>query len=316
MLTLAKFQNFRCLRSVDVGLRPLTVLIGPNDSGKSSFIEALNFLSNRTGFGLHDHWKGRDDKQIAISVFDDRTQTYIRAEGFHRKGVHHYQIHSFPSLAFFQLPTTGVNMQSKGVPDTDQVPELGPNGNGVPTVLDYLLRRNRKSFDEFVREVCDRIPGVEDVHVSSPLAEERGIDLVIEKGYRIPGERLSNGIRLILFFLTLRYHPAPPGIVLIEEPENGVHRARLAEIVKLLRDMTQESAPGRRVQVILTTHSPHLLDHIDPEKDQVLVFQRSDDGSRTVNEVDQSRLGPFLDEFMLGEVWFNTQEEGLVKPKG
>ncbi len=41
MLTRAKIERFKCLHDVDVELRPFNVLIGPNDSGKSSFLQAL-----------------------------------------------------------------------------------------------------------------------------------------------------------------------------------------------------------------------------------------------------------------------------------
>jgi len=66
------------------------------------------------------------------------------------------------------------------------------------------------------------------------------------------------------------------------------------------------------VQVILSTHSPYLLDHVRLPEDQVIVFAREEDGRRTAHEADQARLKTFLDEFMLGEVWFNQGEEGLV----
>jgi predicted ATP-dependent endonuclease of OLD family len=65
-------------------------------------------------------------------------------------------------------------------------------------------------------------------------------------------------------------------------------------------------------QIILTTHSPHLLDYVDLTQDQVLVFHRNEDGSRGAQPVDAERLKTFLDEFMLGEVWYNEGEAGLT----
>lgn len=41
MLTRAEIKGFKCLRDVSVELGPFNVLIGPNDSGKSSFLQAL-----------------------------------------------------------------------------------------------------------------------------------------------------------------------------------------------------------------------------------------------------------------------------------
>ena len=77
--------------------------------------------------------------------------------------------------------------------------------------------------------------------------------------------------------------------------------------------MAEGEFAGKRVQVVMTTHSPYLLDHIKLPEDQVIVFRRDpSDGSRTATEADHNRLKPFLDQFMLGEVWFKQGEEGLL----
>ena len=81
--------------------------------------------------------------------------------------------------------------------------------------------------------------------------------------------------------------------------------------MSLLRDITQ-AKHGQPAQVVVSTHSPYLLDLVDMAKDQVLVFRRQEDGSCTAEPADAERLKVFLDEFMLGEVWYNQGEEGLV----
>jgi predicted ATP-dependent endonuclease of OLD family len=83
----------------------------------------------------------------------------------------------------------------------------------------------------------------------------------------------------------------------------------------LLHEITRGVHANHAAQVVLTTHSPHLLDFVDLNTDQVLVFSRQEDGSRTAEPADTERLKTFLDEFMLGEVWYNKGEEGLVARK-
>jgi len=48
MISSISIKNFKCLRDVSVELAPFTVLIGPNDSGKSSFLDAIHFLGRTT----------------------------------------------------------------------------------------------------------------------------------------------------------------------------------------------------------------------------------------------------------------------------
>src|SRR5947209_18477980 len=48
MIDRIRLTNFKCLRDVTVDLGPLTVLIGPNDSGKTSLLDAIRMLGRTT----------------------------------------------------------------------------------------------------------------------------------------------------------------------------------------------------------------------------------------------------------------------------
>jgi predicted ATPase len=71
---------------------------------------------------------------------------------------------------------------------------------------------------------------------------------------------LSEGTRRITAILALLQHKAPPSLLCIEEIENGLDPWSVVTVLKELR-----SASRRGVQVIVTTHSPWLLDHVDVE---------------------------------------------------
>ena len=58
-------EGFRLLRHVDVPLRPLTVLVGANDSGKTSFLRSLQFFQ---GSSWAPQFAWRRDEAIWISV--------------------------------------------------------------------------------------------------------------------------------------------------------------------------------------------------------------------------------------------------------
>ena len=317
MLEHVKIQNFRCLREVEVPVRPLTVLIGPNDSGKSAFLAALKFLAD-PHFEPGDFW--RLDTANRVSVIGGAPHLKVEF-GFVPTG-NEYRKTYVPSvppgddplrpLGFFLLPSQGVPMTCQGYSDEGAPPELDSGGGMIPALLDHLLRRDRERFFAFVDAMKERIPGLEDVYVATPSAQQRRIDLKIDNGLVIQADHASVGVRLMLFFVALTYHPSPSKIILLEEPENGVHPRRLADVMSLLRDITTGKHCGHPAQVILTTHSPYLLDHVDLDQDQILVFRREQDGSRTAEPVDKERLKTFLDEFMLGEVWFNQEEDGLV----
>ena len=307
MIEQVAIENFRALRHVRAPMKPLTVLIGQNDSGKSSFLAALRVLSGDADISIHDHWRASHAKRPRLTASGDG-QTIQR--GSNPGGEPAF----LTPMQLFMLPAVAdIPMSSVGAVG---LPQIERNGSNVPSLIDYLLRTDRQWFDRFVAAVRNRIPGLANVNVRTPTADRRSLELVIDDGFRLPAEQASAGVRLLLFFVALAHHPQPPKVVLIEEPENGLHPRRLKDVVSLLRGMTTGAVGKQPTQVILTTHSPLLLDEIDLATDQVLVFRREQDGARSVEAADRELLKVFLDEFKLGEVWFNREEQGLVAKPG
>lgn len=315
MLEKVKIQNYKCLKEVEVPLRPLTVLVGPNDTGKSAFLSALRFFEPGHGLSQYDFWRGDLRARVYIAGNFDNKKIIFDTNIGEVQTIPPIRPNPFQPIAFYWLPSTGIQMQSSGYADVGDPPIIIENGSNIPTLLDHLLRRDRDRFDDFVITMRDLVPGLEKVEIATPDASSRRIDFIIENGFLIPADNTSVGLRLMLFFVALAYHPKPPKLILLEEPENGVHPKRLEDVVRLLREISQGKHGGHAAQVILTTHSPHLLDYIKPDVDQVLVFKRNEDGSRTAEPANAKRLENFLDEFMLGEVWYNEGEEGLVSKK-
>ena len=206
-------------------------------------------------------------------------------------------------------------MSSVGNSDTSGAPTITSDGDNVAALFDYFLRQDRRRFFAATEAMKRLVPGLREINIGTPQAANRSIDLVVEDGYRLPADRASGGVRLLLTFVALAYHPTPPRLVLLEEPETGVHPKRLGDIMMLLREITEGKHGEHAAQVILTTHSPYLLDLVDMNQDQVLVFRRNEDGGRTAEPADPVRLRTFLDEFKLGEVWYNRGEEGLLAKK-
>ena len=76
-----------------------------------------------------------------------------------------------------------------------------------------------------------------------------------EADFRVMGWLLSTGTLRILALLALFRHPNPPPLIIIEEIENGLDPRAIHLIVDEIRDLVESG----RSQVIVTTHSPYLL---------------------------------------------------------
>src|SRR5262249_18385449 len=149
-------------------------------------------------------------------------------------------------VALFKLLAQGIPMVSSSSVDdpTRKAPDLHETGANLAGFLDYLLRNDRSRFAQMEAPPRRRVRGLKKTRITAPSADQRSIWLSIEKGFEIPGDRLSTGVRMLFFFVALAHHPNPPAVVLIEEPENGVHPKRLKDIVALLRDLSEGQLSG------------------------------------------------------------------------
>jgi predicted ATPase len=111
-------------------------------------------------------------------------------------------------------------------------------------------------------------------------------------------------------FLALAYGNTAE-IVFVEEPENGLHFSRLESVIDLLRKMTTGEVGNQPRQVIVTTHSPILLNFARPE--EVRIFRRGPGGTQVTPMAAVPNIGDLLKEFATGELWFLLGEEALTR---
>ncbi len=137
-------------------------------------------------------------------------------------------------------------------------------------LAEYLLdirRRDLVAFDGIVDTLKYVLPYASDVQPTSTSEVERAAYLQLsEKDFKVPGWLISAGTLRILALLAVLRHPSPPSLILVEEIENGLDPRSM----RLLVDEIQRTVESGRSQVILTTHSPSLLDSI-PLKSIVFV---------------------------------------------
>jgi predicted ATPase len=94
-------------------------------------------------------------------------------------------------------------------------------------------------------------------------------------------EEVSDGTMFVLAFLCLQYQSQPPDILLIEEPERGLHPYLMEQVMGLLRALAHGELGPKAVQVVMATHSAELLEYARPEEVR-FVNRRSEDGATTV----------------------------------
>jgi len=234
MLNRVQINEYRCLRKVDVPLKPLTVLIGPNNTGKSAFLAAIEMLGQAPGkpsnsFSVKhtDLWNFDLSAGMSLTgTTEGGAEVRVERDPSSNKGywVRKEDNSEIIPIAFFDNAALMPEMTSVGVAEGQGIPQLDNKASNVPAYLDVLLRRDRKRFFRITETLRDLIPGFVDLNIETPSAERRRIDLVLEDGIVMNASLASYGVRLLIFFVSLANHPNPPNTILLEEPETGLHQ--------------------------------------------------------------------------------------------
>lgn len=310
MLIRAEIKGFKCLRDVRVELGPFNVLIGPNDSGKSSFLQALQEPRSRLrianlGPGERSIRLWTQDSDVLLRSTDE-LNVFLDGREVSRNVLFQNPMRVFTRVSepLMLEPTAVASLSPRGTGGLSQL--IRDRGRGATAHLARVALGDRARYDAIQKGMHDITRGrIREIIVGEDTGEGYPLSFRLFDGTVIPASELSQGLLVYFAFLTIVHRDDAPAVLLVEEPENGVHPLRLHEIVALLRSLTE-----RGVQIIMTTHSPDLLNACKPE--EVLVFRRPDPDSGT----EICRLRPdFKRRAMgssLGEIWASSGEEGLL----
>lgn len=113
----------------------------------------------------------------------------------------------------------------------------------------------------------------------------------------------SDGTLRFIALATLFLQPMElrPSVILVDEPELGLHPSAITLLASLMRQASIET------QIIASTQSPLLLDYFAPE--DVLVANRVDSAT-TLTRLDSSKLEDWLEDYSLGQLWEKNELGG------
>lgn len=156
---------------------------------------------------------------------------------------------------------------------------------GTPSVKRRLI--------ELLHELA---PGFDDLAV---VPEGGALQLYLTEGSRsVPAHRLSDGTLRYLCLLAILLDADPAPLVVIEEPELGLH----PDILPTLRDLMVEASA--KTQLIVTTHSTQMVDAMTAYADSVLVCEKKD-GPTVVTRLTQEEVDRWREHGSLGALWMS-----------
>jgi predicted ATPase len=116
---------------------------------------------------------------------------------------------------------------------------------------------------------------------------------------------LSDGTLRFLLLLTILATPDPPPLIAIDEPESGLHPSMLPIIAEFAADA------ATRTQVILSTHSPQMLDAFGENLPTATVFNWAGDHTE-LKTITGDELKKWVDDYSLGRFIFSGEAEAVL----
>ena len=211
------------------------------------------------------------------------------------------------------------------------VPEIALDGSGLAPTLDYLRNENPERFQLIQQMLQQIVPGVRKVGVRRAKVkidrqrsievdgksisyeenqEVTGQEIVLDMntGDRIPAHAISEGTMLTLGLLTVLMNPKQPNLVLLDDIEQGLHPKAQRELITVFKQIIQANP---NLQIIFSTHSPYIIDELQPS--QVHVLSNSKSGFTHAKRLDEHPDAEWAKQTLTtGEFWNAEGEDWVV----
>ena len=310
-------DGYRSLKSCDIELCNINVLIGSNGAGKSNFISAFELL-------LYVHDKEANyffaKKELNSQFFNGIKTTERISMNFYINEKLSYNfvieptenntvilrqdiispIMVFNRPAIFHFHDTSATSKIKMEHNISNNISLHQDGRNLAAFLYRLKHNYPKEYHDILVSINLVAPFFKDF-VLEP--NEHNPELIFlrwqKKGCAdvFNPSQLSDGTLRFICLTTLLLQPTElmPSTIIIDEPELGLHPFAIS----IFAEMVQKAAISK--QVILATQSVELLDNFDIN--DIIVVDNDENGSR-FKRLEREQLKYWLEnEYSLGELW-------------
>ncbi len=343
MLKKVSIRNFKCLRDVQIELDRFTVFVGPNASGKSSILQALNFFCR----SLRDQGGAVENELVEAASRGTKDFVELAAECGDQSYRYRTRSRSAPGQVG-RVPNqewSGVGLgiapdlnssDWKFVPPNQRnqssLPNsvllrleasklispnhygdstvMGPDGSGLHSALASMALNDPDSWQELQTNLRRIIPTIRRLRHSKTIVNQTPALLFDTVGAdSLPSQQVSEGTLLVLGLLAALHASARPSLVLLDDLDRGLHPRAQKDLISLLRGL-METKPD--LQICATTHSPYMLDCMDTNEVRMTILR--DDGATVCAPLSSHpQFDKWRNEMAPGEMWSLFGEKWLVE---
>ena len=332
MISEVSIKNFKSLRDVRVKLERFTVFVGANASGKSSILQALDGVCGNArlrNFQEFDLLYRSFDGPLGLAVRSADwwyRHAFVPNNAFGEGGGAILLVSDDPESAEWKpwrmmsntdrtlIQSVLLRLEATKLipPTTNQATPTGmaPDGTGLHAALTSMALNDPDSWQELQADLRRIIPTIRRLRHSKVVPGQTPpvlFDTTAVNGLHT--QMVSEGTLLVLGLLTALYAPDRPNLILLDDLDRGLHPKAQRELVTLLRGLLKTNP---ELQIVATTHSPYLLDCMEPSEVRMTCLR--DDGSTVCDSIENHPEFPkWKDDMYPGELWSLFGERWLLK---
>jgi predicted ATPase len=235
--------------------------------------------------------QGRKESELPLSPVD------LSGKGF--PDPRHVVASFLSRCRVFQFHDTSSTASIRQKGDINQNVSLMGDGGNLAAVLYKIQQTQADSYQRIVGTIRQIAPFFGDFNLAPSALNADVIQLrwkERDRDYDFGPHLLSDGTLRAMALVVLLLQPTSdlPSVIIIDEPELGLHPYAIATLAGLLRSASEHS------QILVATESATLLDHFEPQ--EVIVTERCM-GETSFKRLDSRDLQEWREEYCLSELW-------------
>ncbi len=165
-------------------------------------------------------------------------------------------------------------------PDPNQIKKPGLLGtedfvnsdaSNLVSFFDNMGDSKPEIFDAIKKDLTECLSEIKDIRfkkiiINNVISKQIVLYDIYGRGFM--ADEVSEGTLYFMALLAIIHQPSPPKLLMIEEPEKGIHPRRLHEVMNFIFDL----ADKKDTQIIMTSHSPQVVNEFEDFPESVFVF--------------------------------------------
>lgn len=206
------------------------------------------------------------------------------------------------SMSVYNSFDTGETSKIRRVAEYSTGTRLWKNGENLTQLLNDLRNNHSLDFEKIEEELHKVNPSYKNIEINN-ITGQAYLSLREKNLNKTIGAlHISDGTLRFLLLETVFLNPNKGTFIAIDEPERGLHPDMIRSVAEMIKSAAQNS------QLIIATHSPHLLNQFD--LDDVIVFEKDESNSTLIKKLSDSDFSDYDGQLLPGQLWLNGEIGG------